>query len=139
MHTAAASAEIEASLKASAPGPVSPVQPVINYCPNKLRSAGTKQIVKLTFAQWQYRATHEVTVEGSFFGSEVVKEALEILHEDLPVSDWGKELLMVAPAEDGDGNDQLFVSDDEYLGGHDWLEKLLIASEITQVVFPSKP
>ncbi|WP_313240407.1 DUF5406 family protein [Stutzerimonas kunmingensis] len=104
---------------------------VMDYDPNLTNSGRmAKQTVRLTFAQWKYRAVVEQMVGGNCTGLTVIDCAVENAWEALPENAHGAPYL-VMEAQDGSG-DTLYCADDEE-HGEDWLKDMLISAEIVSI------
>lgn len=106
---------------------------VMNYDPN-LTNCGrmATQTVRLTFGQWQYRGTFDVTVRGNISGLRVIEYAIENLLEDLPTVPFFND--------DTGENDEMSVfllgeleCMDDDLRREDWLGDMLISAEIINI------
>ncbi|WP_223306979.1 DUF5406 family protein [Citrobacter sp. S-77] len=108
-------------------------QTIMNYDPNMTMCGRlAKQTVRLTFGQWEYRETFEVTVGGNLTGLDVINCAVENLYESLPYEeilnvDTG-EIDIVATIQIG----KLECMDEDVLG-EAWLAEMLIAAEIINI------
>lgn len=106
---------------------------IMNYDPNMTMCGRlAKQTVRLTFGQWEYRETFEVTVSGNLTGLDVISCAVERLYESLPYEqilnvDTGK-IDIVATIQIG----ELECMDEDILG-EEWLAGMLIAAEIINI------
>lgn len=106
---------------------------VMNYDPNfTLCGRMAKQTVRLTFGQWQYRGTFDVTVMGNISGQSVIKYAIENLLEDLPTVPFFND--------DTGENDEMSVIHlgelecmDDDLRREEWLGDMLISAEIINI------
>lgn len=98
----------------------------MDYDPNLLNCGRTaKQVVKLTFADWKYRAEMAVTMGGNCRGLDIIRYAVEKAFEELLGDDAWATLVMT----DAEGNT---LTDDE---GEDeeWLMSKLIKAEIVSI------
>lgn len=106
---------------------------IMNYDPNMTMCGRlAKQTVRLTFGQWEYRETFEVTVGGNLTGLDVISCAVESIYESLPCEkilnmDAG-EMDIVATIQIG----ELECMDEDVLG-EEWLAGMLIAAEIISI------
>lgn len=101
---------------------------VMNYDPN-MTTCGhlAKQTVRLTFGQWEYRGTFEITVRGNLTGLDVIASAVESLYASLPCEYFDEEGKGRAVASIQLG--ELECADEDCLG-EQWLGEMLIAAEI---------
>lgn len=109
----------------------------MNYDPNLTNSGRmAKQVVRLTFGQWQWRRTLEVTVGGNCTGFDVIDTAVNNAWEELPAADYDDEIARITLLN-ADG-DELYCEDDEGRGV-DWLRDMLIAAEIVSIEPDAQP
>ncbi|MER0046549.1 DUF5406 family protein [Pectobacterium odoriferum] len=107
---------------------------VMNYDPNLVLCGRTaKQIVRLTFGQWEYRGVFDVAVMGNISGLDVIRVAVENLYESLPCGVIPFDDIKYAIIELGE-----LTSNDEDLRGEEWLFDMLIGAEIISIE-PGKP
>lgn len=105
----------------------------MNYDPN-LTSCGrmAKQTVRLTFGQWEYCETFEVTVGGNLTGLDVISCAIESLYATLPYEEVEDERTgetdIMATINIGE-----LTCQDEDLSGELWLAGMLISAEIISI------
>ena len=97
----------------------------INYDANVVRAYAV-QHVRLTLAQWNFRAVEEVEVHGNVPGLGVIRAAVGVLYEKLDVIDSVPRLTLKK------GGVDLFVFDEEE-NGRDWLEEFVVRAEIISV------
>ncbi|MHC6758234.1 DUF5406 family protein [Yersinia ruckeri] len=108
---------------------------VVDYDPNLLYFSGDiSQTISLTFAQWKYRKTIEVTVKGNYIGISVIKTALKMVYVALPQYSEGVAMMIMADPLNGHS---LHNNDDDMRGTR-WLEDMLISSEITSFTYKEK-
>lgn len=106
-------------------------QAVMDYDPNLLYCGRTaKQVVKLTFGDWKYRAEMTVTIGGNARGQSVIEAAVERAFEILIGDDDFATLVM----SDSEGNT---LTDDEG-DDEEWLMRKLIKAEIISIT-PDHP
>ena len=99
------------------------------YDPNLVLSGrSATQTVRLTFQQWEYTVTEEVSVGGSCGGMSVMETALEYVYDRLPVDDHGYASLVMK-----DANQNELTVDDDDDGQYDWLRDMLVKVEIIKV------
>lgn len=102
-------------------------QKVMDYDPNMvLCGRKVKQVIELVFADWEYRATHTVTIGGNCRGMSVIDSAVEHLFEELYDEDNGRAKLVLTNASgdtltDEDGDDE------------EWLKGKLISARILSI------
>jgi len=110
----------------------------VNFDPNQVKNwRSVTYTVKLTFADWDYRAQRTVMVGGNIRGLEVIELAVEQLYEDLQkeaddregteMQRWDLPLLILSKP-----GKQLYCEDDQD-DGEDWLKNMLIKAEIVDV------
>ena len=98
----------------------------MDYDPNMVTSGRmAKQVVKLTFADWKYRAEMTVTMGGNCRGLDIMRYAVERAFEELLGDDDYATLVMT----DAEGNT---LTDDEG-EDEDWLMNKLIKAEIVSI------
>lgn len=98
----------------------------MDYDPNMLTCGRmAKQVVKLTFADWKYRAEMTVTMGGNCRGLDIIRYAVEKAFEEL-LDDADLATLVMTDAE---GNT---LTDDEGEDG-EWLMDKLIKAEIVSI------
>lgn len=103
--------------------------PVMNYDPNMVTSGRkAKQVVRMTFGQWEYRATFEKTVGGNGRGLSVIDCAVGQVSDDLysDEREYGSITMLNA------NGDELICDDDDDMG-EDWLKNMLISAEIVSI------
>lgn len=89
----------------------------------------TRQIVELTFQQWEFMAVRRVAIESSeLSGLHVVILAIETLYDELDQHSEGLPELVLF---DGEGNS--YSAQDELGAGTDYLQSMLVKSEILSV------
>lgn len=106
---------------------------IMNYDPNMTMCGRTaKQTVRLTFGQWKYRESFEVTIGGNLTGLDVISCDIEQLYESLPyeevLNDDTGEIDIMATIQVG----ELECMDEDILG-EAWLAGMLIAAEILSI------
>lgn len=101
---------------------------VMNYDPNFTLWPNGKQTVRLTFGQWQYRGTFDVTVEGNISGLSVIESAIERLYESLPYDKDPFGNGVYARIMLGE-----LINDDEDQREEEWLSDMLISAEIIHI------
>ncbi len=102
---------------------------VMNYDPNfTLCGRMAKQTVRLTFGQWQYRGTFDVTVMGNISGLSVIESAIERLYESLPYDKDPFGNGVYARIMLGE-----LINDDEDQREEEWLSDMLISAEIIKI------
>lgn len=102
---------------------------MMNYNPNMTCSGRmAKQVVRLTFGQWEFRKTIDVTVGGNCTGLGVIDSAVGIAFDKLD-SDGYSGVFIVMGRADGE---TLRVQDDEERGD-DWLKDMIISAEIVSI------
>lgn len=100
---------------------------MMNYDPNLFCSGNrAKQIIKLTFAMWDYRCKHTFELRSNIKGLSAIKAAVEQIYEDLPGFCENDIPRIVLFNEAGDS----LICDDEEGQGEDWLYDMLISAEI---------
>ncbi len=101
-------------------------QAVMDYDPNLvLCGRMAKQVVKLTFGEWKYRAVMEVTTYGNVTGLGVIEQAVGMAFDKL----LGRKDFAKLVMKDSDGNT---LTDDEG-DDEDWLMDKLIKAEIISI------
>lgn len=106
---------------------------IMDYDPNLTNSGKrAKQTVRLTFGQWDYRATREVVVGGNCTGRSVIDSAVWRAYEELE-GDRSPRIELTRA-----NGDTLLCTDDEDRG-EDWLSDMLVAAEIIAIVPDTKP
>lgn len=98
----------------------------MDYDPNMVTSGRmAKQVVRLTFADWKYRAEMTVTMGGNCRGLDIIRYAVERAFDELAGGNDFAALVMT----DAEGNT---LTDDE---GEDeeWLMNKLIKAEIVSI------
>jgi len=103
----------------------------MNYDPN-LTSSGrmAAQKVRLTFGEWDYRKTMEVTVRGNTRGLSVIDCAIDIVFDELPEKAFdGKTITM----ENEQGEELHCGLNDAVCAEDDWLRDMLISAEIIDI------
>lgn len=101
---------------------------IMNYDPNLLNSGYmAKQTIKLTFAEWDYRAEVEVVVGGNLRGGSVIDAAIEKFFDER-FDDERNAARVDMENADGDTliNDE--IEDWEYL------KDMLVKAEIVAIV-----
>ncbi|MCY1697169.1 DUF5406 family protein [Lelliottia sp. SL45] len=98
----------------------------IDFDPNfTLCGREAKQVVRLTFGQWQYRGSFNITVCGNITGLSIIKYAVENLYESLPYREDPFGEGGYASIQLGD----LSVEDEDQRED-EWLADMLIRAEI---------
>lgn len=103
--------------------------PVMDYDPNMTTSGRkAKQVVRMTFAMWEYRATFEKTVGGNSTGLNVIDCAICQVSEETYDEDanYGSITML------NDSGKELICVDDEDRG-EEWLKDMLISAEIVSI------
>jgi hypothetical protein len=101
----------------------------MNYDPNLVLSGRmAKQLVKLTFGEWEYRKTIETVVSGNCRGLNVIDCAIENVYDHLKSDRWNNKEIVLAK-EDGK---ELVCPDEEY-DSYNFLKDMLIAAEIINI------
>ncbi|TDB41047.1 hypothetical protein C5467_24660 [Photorhabdus khanii subsp. guanajuatensis] len=105
----------------------------MNYDPNLtlcMRSA--EHVVRLTFAQWEYRQVVDVIVTANIRGLDVINQSVENLYDSLPTIPFFND--------DIGEDDEMAVfhvgaleCTDEGLEGVGWLNEMLIKAEIISI------
>lgn len=98
----------------------------MNYDPNVARNMAS-QTVKLTFGMWDYRREMLVVVGGNTMGLSVIRCAVGSAFDSLPVDKYEAAYTTLTS-----GKNELLCTDEDG-EGEDWLERMLIAAEITEI------
>lgn len=101
--------------------------PILDFDPNlTLCGRMIEQCVRLTFGQWRFRATMEVTVRGNLTGLPLVTAAVNRAYEML-LGDHDYAALILRNDEN-----TMECSDDDN-EGEDWLAGMLVSAEIVAI------
>lgn len=87
-----------------------------------------KNTLRLTFMQWEYKVTHEITVGGNCYAMSNLDSALTAIYDKLPVDEWGIPYIIL---EDNNG-DTLQTGDTEGKN-EDWLMNMLVSTEVISI------
>lgn len=105
----------------------------MNYDPNMVMCGRiAKQVVRLTFGLWDYRAEMTETVGGNCTGFTVVEAAIKNVYEKLLGDHEYASITLTKP--DGD---TLFC-DEDVTTGYEWLKAMLVSAEIVSIT-PDEP
>ncbi|MEQ1969735.1 DUF5406 family protein [Xenorhabdus nematophila] len=107
--------------------------PVMNYDHNlTLCMRKAEHVVRLTFAQWEYRQVVDVIVTANIRGLDVISQAVQNLYDSLPTESFFNV--------DTNEDDEVAVlhlgalqCTDEGLERVDWLNEMLIKAEIISI------
>lgn len=104
----------------------------MNYDPNLTNSGRMAiQLVKLTFASWEYRGQMTIEVGGNCTGLTVIKSAVGSAFDALDEK-RESERRPVAIVLTNETGDTLTVEDDDNKG-EDWLSDMCIGAEIVSI------
>jgi hypothetical protein len=107
----------------------------MNYNPNLVYCGrNTKQTVRCVFGLFEYRRIIETTVRGNCLGLDIIQGAIEHIYEDLPLERESSFLILGDAQGDISNEDNCLLTSDDEGEESDWLSKMLISAEITDIV-----
>lgn len=105
---------------------------IMNYDPNLTNSGRmADQLVKLTFAQWEYRVEMTATVGGNCTGLDVLRSAVGNVFDKLPYRTIGTHEITEIVLTNAAGDTLSCEDEDEK--GEAWLADMLIKAEIVEI------